>query len=145
MNKTILLVAGLLVGSVQLAGALEISAEKKALIDELLVQTGQSATAMGKQFSDAFVQQMTVVLKNSNPNMDPIAYDIVEEEIIAVIDEEFVMKGTLLEIMYPIYDKHFTADELMSNPSRVDFRCLNMSANPTLCNPFVNPFSQSFY
>jgi len=43
----------------------EVGAEKKILIDKVLEQTGQSARAIGRQFSDLFVQQMTLVLKKT--------------------------------------------------------------------------------
>jgi len=112
MKKYILLLMVLSMGSVQISSAADISSEKKELIDQLLVQAGQSAIAIGKQFSDAFIQQMTTVLKQTNPNIDPKAYDIVNEEINALIDEEFIVKGALSEIMYPIYSRHFSAEEL---------------------------------
>lgn len=89
-----------------------IGKEKKALIDTLLEQTGQSAVAMGKQFSDFFIQQMTMVLKQSKPDIDPKAFDIVQEEVSALIEEEIVLNGALQAMMYPIYDRHFTAQEL---------------------------------
>lgn len=92
--------------------AADISPNKKKLIDTLLEQTGQSAIAVGKQFSDAFIQQMTMVLKQSKPDIDPKAFDIVEEEITSIINEEIVVDGALNEIMYPIYDKHFSEAEL---------------------------------
>ena len=92
--------------------AADISPGKKKLIDTLLVQTGQSGVAMGKQFSDLFIQQMVMILKQSKPDIEPKAFDIVEEEIISIIDEEIVVNGVLKEMMYPIYDKHFNEAEL---------------------------------
>ncbi len=89
-----------------------ISKEKRALIDTLLQQTGQSAVAMGKQFSDLFIQQMVIALKRSRPDINPKAFDIVKEEINGIMNEEFVINGALGSMMYPIYDRHFTADEL---------------------------------
>lgn len=89
-----------------------IDPEKKALIDTLLGQTGQSAKEMGKQFSDLFIQQMTMMLKQSRPDMDPRAFDILREEVTAVIDEELAGNGAFTAMMYPIYDRHFTADEI---------------------------------
>lgn len=89
-----------------------ISQEKKALIDTLLEQTGQSAIAVGTQFSNLFIQQMTMVLKKSYPNIDPKAFIILEEEITTIINEEIVINGALSKMMYPIYDKHFSSNEL---------------------------------
>lgn len=112
MKKYILLLIVLLMSNVQISSAADISAEKKELIDQLLVQTGQSAITVGKQFSDAFIQQMIKVLKQTNPDIDSRAFDIVNEEITALINEEIVLKGALYEAMYPIYSKHFSAEEL---------------------------------
>lgn len=89
-----------------------IPASKKILIDKLLAQTGQSAVAVGKQYSDLFTQQMTLILKQSKPDINPKAFDIVEEEINAIMDEEFVINDSFKTMMYPIYNKHFTEDEL---------------------------------
>ena len=68
--------------------------------------------AVAQQFSDAFVQQMTVALKHSNPDVDPRAIDFISEEVNAVINEEVIIKGRLNQIMYPIYDQHFSIAEL---------------------------------
>jgi hypothetical protein len=106
----ILMLSVILSGNSLAAG--EIGKDKKALIDTLLAQTGRSAIAMGKQFSNLFIQQMTVVLKKSKPDIDPRAFDILEEEINALINEEIVVNSALNEMMYPIYDKHFTNSEL---------------------------------
>ncbi|WP_318400925.1 DUF2059 domain-containing protein [Photobacterium leiognathi] len=89
-----------------------IPASKKLLIDKLLAQTGQSAVAVGKQYSDLFTQQMTAILKQSKPDINPKAFDIVEEEISTIMDEEFVINDSFKTMMYPIYSKHFTEDEL---------------------------------
>ena len=89
-----------------------LSPDKKKLIDTLLEQTGQSGIAVGKQFSDVFIQQMTVTLKKSKPDIDPRAFEILQEEITSLIDEEIAENGILNKMMYPIYDKHFTEDEL---------------------------------
>ncbi len=102
----------LLVNTIQTISANEIDDAKVQLIDKLLVQTGQSSIAVGKQFSGVFIQRVTEILKESNPDMDPRAYDIIEEVITTTIDEEIVVNNTLAKIMYPIYSKHFTVDEL---------------------------------
>ncbi|MGJ8691713.1 MAG: DUF2059 domain-containing protein [Thalassotalea sp.] len=89
-----------------------LEADKKQLIDTLLEQTGQSAVAVGQQFSNAFVQNMTMILKDTNPDIEPKAYDYMEEEITRVINEELVINKGLAQLMYPIYDKHFSKEEL---------------------------------
>lgn len=112
MKKLIILMTVMLLALFQSVCFADISPEKKELIDKLLDQTGQSAITTGKNFSNAFIQQMTMVLKQSNPEIDPKAFEIVKEEINALMDEELVQKKTLSKMMYPIYDKHFTATDL---------------------------------
>lgn len=89
-----------------------ISDSKKVLIDKLLAQMGQSATDTGKLFSDLFIEQMVSSLKKSKPNIDPKAFDIVEQEVKATINETFTDSKLLSEIMYPIYASRFSETEL---------------------------------
>ena len=112
MKKSIIIAAFTLVFSLNAYAAEDMDTEKKKLIDALLEQTGQSAMAIGKQFSGAFIQQMTMILKQSKPDIDPKAFDILEEVIISIIDEEMVLKGAFKDMMYPLYSKHFSEDEL---------------------------------
>ncbi len=88
----------------------ELALGKKAAIKELMEVTG--ATQMGEIFGNAFVQQMTQVLKNSKPDIDPKAFDIIKEEVKALIHEELVVKESLLPFMYPIYHKYLTLEEI---------------------------------
>lgn len=87
----------------------ELNSDKKVAIKELLDVTG--ALQLGEIFSNAFIQQMTQVLKSSKPDVDPKAFDIIEEEVKALIHEELVVKESLLPYMYPIYHKYLTLEE----------------------------------
>ena len=87
----------------------ELNVEKKAAIKELLQVTG--ATQMGEFFGNAFTQQMTQVLKKSEPDIDPKAFDIIKEEVEALMHEELVVKESLLPPMYLIYHKYLTLEE----------------------------------
>ncbi len=66
---------------------------KKILIDKLVEQMGQSAVETGKQFSNLFIQNMSQSLKQAKPDIDPKAFDILEEEVKLVIHEIFVDNG----------------------------------------------------
>lgn len=88
----------------------ELSDDKKKLIDELLTIT--NAADIGQMFSKAIISQMTKVMKSANPDVDPRAFDIVEEEVNALIHEEVVVKNSLNAMIYPIYDKYFTQNDL---------------------------------
>jgi len=52
------------------------------------------------------------ILTILNPIFDPKAFDILEDEITVVIDEEMTLKGTFRDMIYPIYNKHFSEDDL---------------------------------
>lgn len=112
MKKSIIIAVLLSIFSFSALAAEEVSPAKKKLIDTLMEQTGQSADAVGKQFSDFFIQQMTHGMKQSNPDVDPKAFDLMKEEIIATVHQEMVSSGEFTKMMYPIYSKHFSEAEL---------------------------------
>lgn len=85
---------------------------KTKLIDTLLEQTGQSAIKMGNEFSSSFALQMNHMLQQSQPNINPKAFIIIEQESMALINQELVENGGYNKMMYPIYHKNFTEDEL---------------------------------
>ncbi|HAJ75543.1 MAG TPA: hypothetical protein DCM64_03715 [Gammaproteobacteria bacterium] len=64
----------------------EISDEKKSAIRQLMVKTG--AVAMGEQLSQLFIQQMTQSLRQARTDIPPRAFDIISEEVQAVLSEE---------------------------------------------------------
>lgn len=111
MSKLISLVFIALI-SINAQATETISTEKKGLIDVLLDQTGQSSIAAGKQLAEAFIQQMLTTLKQSNPDINPQAFVIIEEEVKAIIKEELIVKKGLRNMMYPIYSNHFSMQDL---------------------------------
>lgn len=108
--KRLLLISILLASSI--AHAEPIDGAKKQLIDELLVQTGQSAKDTGTLFSNVFIEQMTAALKTAKPDINPKAFDILEQEVKQVIDEVMQDSNFIAEMMYPIYGSRFTEEEL---------------------------------
>lgn len=89
----------------------EIDANKKRLIDEMLVQAGQSAKNVGQQMSTMFTSQMISAIKQAKPDVDAKVFDIVQDEITKTINME-INKGTFFEMLYPIYDQYFTQEDL---------------------------------
>lgn len=85
---------------------------KKALINELLEQTGQSSENMGKQTSDFYLQHMVELLQKTSPNVDSKVFDVLQEVVEEVMDEEFNKKDSLNNLIYPIYDKYLTEADL---------------------------------
>jgi len=90
----------------------QIAPEKRVLIDRLLEQTGQSAALIGQQYANLFVQQLTMILRETNPDIDQRAYAVMQEEVQSVIQEKFVQNNQLAQMLYPIYDTYFSAQDL---------------------------------
>jgi len=88
----------------------DLTAEKKALIDEMLRVTG--AANLGEMMANAFVGQMTNALKSSQPDLDPKAYDIIGEEVNQLIHEEVTERNALNDMMYPIYHRHLLSSDI---------------------------------
>lgn len=108
--KTIIIVIGLAFSTTVFAG--ELTATKKAVIKELMDITGSAQ--MGKLFANAFVMQMSNILKTTNPDIPPRALTILEEEVNAVIAEEMTGEGSFYELIYPIYHKYFTIKDIQA-------------------------------
>ena len=81
----------------------------KLLVDEVLEVTG--ALAIGEQMSNAVVSQMIQAIKSSRTDLPNRAYQLIESEVQNAIKEE-VESGSFQELMYPIYAKHLSEDEL---------------------------------
>ncbi|NOY84711.1 MAG: DUF2059 domain-containing protein [Nitrospirae bacterium] len=109
--QTILTFTSLLLLSLtSISFADELTAKKKALIDEILSIT--RASKMGDVFSSFFVQRMSVALKQSKPDIDARAFEILQEEVDAVIKKGLVDEKALNKMSYPIYQKHLDSSDL---------------------------------
>ena len=84
----------------------ELTLEKKAAIKELIEMTGVMEIA--ELFTTAMNQQMANMMKRSNPDIDPKAFDIINQEVNAVLYEEI---ESFLNVFYPIYHKYYTLEE----------------------------------
>ncbi len=88
----------------------ELTPQKKRQIDDLLNMTG--AGRLGEMIGSAFIQQMTRMLKQTNPDIDPLAFDLLKEEINDLIHDEVVEGNALGKLSYPIYHKYLTSADL---------------------------------
>ncbi len=84
-----------------------ISDEKREDIKRLLDVTG--ALAIGKQLSDSAVEHMTRQLKASRPDLPTKLFDILQEEVNGVIDENLQL---FVELVIPLYHRHFSHAEI---------------------------------
>jgi uncharacterized protein len=97
----------LLIACATPALAEELTAEKRADIEELLQMTG--ALAIGRQLSGAVVQQMTQLLRKARPDIPQRVLDVLPEEIDGVIQDN---TAAFKEMMIPLYHKYFTGAEV---------------------------------
>lgn len=106
-----LLLACMICASLSFASlkAYAIDEEKKQVIKELLDVSGSDkiATIMGQASS----QQILSVIKAQNPETPQKVFDIIDEEVMKLFEEE-IASGSFHEMIYPIYDEKFTAEEL---------------------------------
>jgi len=83
--------------------------EKVAAIRELIDVT--RARVNSAAFASAFSQQMLVALRAGNPGLSDRAIAIVQQEVNQVVEEE-MQQESLQALIYPVYARHFTLDEL---------------------------------
>ena len=89
------------------AKAEELTREKKADIEQLLIMTG--ALSLGKQMSAAVVENFVETLKHARPDIPQDVLNILQQEIAATFDENI---DSLKDEMIPLYHKYFTSAEL---------------------------------
>lgn len=87
----------------------EIDAEKKAVINEFIEISNANKTA--SLMADEIVKMTIEQQRRSNPNVPDKFLKVVEEETKATFEEAF-QSGSFTEMLYPVYDKHFTTEEL---------------------------------
>ena len=111
MQKVILITAVLFMATaVTTPSYAEISAEKKELVREFLEMSGVKQTAV--VMADGMFNLFATDFKKKNPNASQKTLNIIKEEISAYYDEAFA-SDSYYNILYPIYDKHFTSEELV--------------------------------
>jgi hypothetical protein len=81
--------------------------EVRQAIEELTQITGANQSA--PQFTAAFTQQMLSILRASNPQLPPLAEQIVIAEVQRMVQFE---QASLQASIYRIYARHFTLAEL---------------------------------
>jgi len=88
----------------------QVAPQKRQRIERLLEVTG--ALNVAKIMSAAVTREMTNAGKQARPDIPPEALDIVAEEVNSVIAEAMAAKGGFVDLIVPVYAKHFTDDEL---------------------------------
>jgi hypothetical protein len=110
MTKTLTLLTIIACVLAAPAGADNIAPAKRADIEKLMRITGPPDVT--KQISNFFVRQMSQAIKASRPDLPARAYQILGEEINRVIEEQMTAKGGFLDMVIPIYAKHFSHEDI---------------------------------
>lgn len=84
--------------------------EKRADIARLISMTGGANIA--GQFASVASKQMFGLLKASQPQIPERAISVMEREMTALFTERINAPGGLTEMVVPIYDRHFTHEDL---------------------------------
>lgn len=87
-----------------------INPAKRADIEKLIRITGPPDVT--RQTSDFFIRQISRTIKASRPDLPAKTYRILNEEINKVVDEHMTAKGGFLDMLVPIYAKHFNHNEI---------------------------------
>lgn len=88
----------------------DLSDEQKAVVTELMEVTG--AAKIGQMMSQAVIGQMMRTLEATDPEMPDSGLVIVEEEVNGLIAEQMKPGGVYWDIIYPIYYKYLTMEEI---------------------------------
>lgn len=87
-----------------------IAPAKRNDIEKLMRITGPLDVT--KQMSNFIIRQMSQTIKASRPDLPAKTYRILGEEINKVIDEQMTAKGGFLDMVIPIYAKHFSHKDI---------------------------------
>lgn len=90
----------------------EISEDKRNLIDTLLQQTGHSASEVSHQIITNYLQQITSVIKQSEPELGQETLKEIAATVSTAVQQQVVEEAKYTTMIYPLYDQHFTQQEL---------------------------------
>jgi hypothetical protein len=110
MLKTLLTLAVITCVLISPAASDNLSQAKRADIEKLMRITGPPDVT--KQISNFFIRQMSQAIKASRPDLPAKTYQILSEEINNVIEEQMTAKGGFLDMVIPIYAKHFSHNDI---------------------------------
>ena len=87
-----------------------INSAKRADIEKLIRIIKPSDVT--RQISDFLILQFSQKIKASRPDLPAKTYRILSEEINKVVDEHMTTKGGFLDMLVPIYAKHYNHKEI---------------------------------
>ena len=106
-RKLLIATICLIAASIEPALSEDLTAEKQADIQKLLDMTG--AMAIGQQFAEAMIAQMTRALKANRPDLPQKLIDAMRDEVNGVIRDSLPAYTALV---HPIYHRYFTHEDI---------------------------------
>jgi hypothetical protein len=110
MLKTLMTLAVIVCVLVSPAASDNLVPAKRADIEKLMRITGPPDVT--KKVSNFFIRQMSQAIKASRPDLPAKTYRILGEEINKVIEEKMTASGGFLDMVIPIYAKHFSHKDI---------------------------------
>jgi hypothetical protein len=108
----------------------DISDTKRQLIDTLLQQTGHSANEVSQQIITSYLQQITSVIKQSEPDLSQETLTEIAATVSTAVQQQVVEQAKYTTMIYPLYDQHFSEQELQKiiefNDSEFGEKLLNV-------------------
>jgi uncharacterized protein len=122
----------------------EISDEKRTLIDTLLKQVGHSADEISNQIITSYLQQITAVIKQSEPDIGPETLQEIAITVSTAVQQQVVEQDKYKAMIYPIYDRHFTEQELQKiiEFNQTDFGKKLLNVVPLVFSQHQHVFSE---
>jgi len=84
----------------------ELTQKKREDITKLLVTTG--GTKIGVQFANAVTENLSKTLKAARPDIPDRVFTVLNQEMMSLMQEKMNAPGGMIDLVIPIYDKHFT-------------------------------------
>ncbi|MFC1515614.1 DUF2059 domain-containing protein [Thermodesulfobacteriota bacterium] len=88
----------------------ELTPAKKVAIKDLMQTSG--AVKLAEVFGNLSTQEIAQFWKDSRPDIDPKAFDILKEEVDTLVHEELKTNGSYYTYFYPVYHKFYTLEEI---------------------------------
>lgn len=122
----------------------EISDEKRTLIDTLLKQVGHSADEISNQIITSYLQQITAVIKQSEPDISPETLQEIAITVATAVQQQIVEQDKYKAMIYPIYDRYFTEQELQKiiEFNQTDFGKKLLNVVPLVFSQHQHVFSE---
>ncbi|OUR71986.1 hypothetical protein A9Q78_08220 [Methylophaga sp. 41_12_T18] len=92
----------------------QISQYKQDLIATLLEQTSRAEQDISQQLIESYLQQITSVLQQSQPELSKAILQQITAIVETAVEQQIAEKDKFNNMVYPIYDQHFTVDELQN-------------------------------